>query len=78
MRRKQKPTYSAVLTKDSDANKYANAPGLGYLMDGIELSEKKNTKQSSLAKANVALQDFNPGTWLFELDPVEGQNGLDR
>ena len=33
---------SAVLTKNSDANKYANAPGLGYLMDGIELSEKKN------------------------------------
>ena len=74
MRRKQKPIYSAVVAEDYEADEYADDIGSG----DFELSEEDITKQSSLAKANVALRDFFPETWLFEMDPVEGQNGLQR
>ena len=78
MRRQPQPIFSAVVAEDYDADGYADDPGSDYSTDGTELLEKNNTKQSSLAKAKVALRDFFPETWLFELDPVEGQNGLQR
>ena len=74
LRRQPQPIFSAVVAEDSDADEYVDDPGSG----DFELSEENNTKQSSLAKAKVALRDFFPETWLFELDPVEGQNGLKR